>query len=107
VAFSVDSGPVNNDLVTNVALQTISGELSANLQNGETIDISFDNGVSWDTASGVAGSKLWTYGPTALGGSGVMQIRVTDAAGNHGAASSRSYVVDTTRPPPSAPTWPT
>jgi hypothetical protein len=98
VQFGTDNGPLNNDLVTNVAGQTISGQLSANLQAGETVDISLDNGLTWNTAAGATGSTLWTYGPAVLSGSGVLQVRVTDAAGNHGAASSKAYLIDTTAP---------
>jgi len=96
--LGADNGPLNNDLVTNVALQTISGQLSANLQAGETVEVSLDNGLSWNSAAGATGSTAWNYGPTVLSGSGVLQVRVTDAAGNHGAATSKAYVIDTTAP---------
>ncbi|MYM23000.1 DUF4347 domain-containing protein [Duganella sp. FT135W] len=97
VQFSSDTG-VSGDLVTSVALQNISGTLNANLQTGELVEVSLDNGVNWVTAASTVGSTLWALAPTVLGGSGVLQVRVTDAAGNHGVASAKAYVLDTTAP---------
>ncbi|NVD96829.1 DUF4347 domain-containing protein [Massilia sp. BJB1822] len=97
VAFSADSGS-SSDLITNVAAQTISGTLSANLAAGESVQISLDNGSSWSTASASAGSNAWTLAGQTLSGSGTLQVRVTDAAGNSGAAASNPYVLDTSGP---------
>ncbi|WP_260115208.1 DUF4347 domain-containing protein [Massilia sp. MB5] len=99
VAFSADSGSSSTDLITNVAAQTISGTLSANLAAGELVQVSLDNGASWSTASASAGSNTWSLaGRTLTGSSGTLQVRVTDAAGNSGAAVSNPYVLDTSGP---------
>ncbi|ELX11798.1 outer membrane adhesin like protein [Janthinobacterium sp. HH01] len=98
VSFSADTGVFNNDLVTSSALQTINGTLDANLAVGEAVEVSLDNGASWSTALAATGSPAWSLGPLVLGGSGVLQVRVTDAAGNHGAASASAYVLDTGAP---------
>ena len=98
VSFSADNGASSTDLVTNVAAQTVSGTLSAALAAGETVQVSFDNGVSWVNAAGTAGSNGWSLAGVNLAGSGVVQVRVADAAGNHGLATGTAYVLDTTAP---------
>ncbi|MHA4868827.1 Ig-like domain-containing protein [Duganella sp. PWIR1] len=97
VLFSDDTGAVG-DLVTSAALQDISGTLSANLQAGEVVEVSLDNGVSWLPAAAAVGTTGWMLAPLVLTGSGVLQVRVTDAAGNHGAASATPYVLDSVAP---------
>jgi hypothetical protein len=97
VVFSSDTG-VAGDLVTSNPLQTISGTLSAPLASGEVVEVSLDNGASWSLATAVMGADAWSMPLTVLGGSGVLQVRVTDGAGNHGAATSAAYVIDTTLP---------
>ncbi|WP_229257303.1 Ig-like domain-containing protein, partial [Duganella callida] len=99
VVFSSDSG-ASGDLVTNAASQTISGTLSANLQNGETVEVSLDNGNTWLTASGSAGTPGWSLANQTLsaGPGHNVQVRVSDAAGNHGAAFSAGYTLDQSAP---------
>ena len=49
-AFSADTAPngtTNNDLVTKTATQTLSGNLGANLLDGETVYVSLNNGTTW------------------------------------------------------------
>jgi hypothetical protein len=98
VVFSADSGAT--DLITNIAAQDLSGKLSAVLQSGETVEISLNNGSTWITASGTAGTDDWSLnGQTLSSGAGrTVQVRVSDAAGNHGAAFSTGYTLDTTAP---------
>ncbi|SDG92484.1 MULTISPECIES: Ig-like domain-containing protein [unclassified Duganella] len=95
VVFSNDP---DHNLVVNSALQTISGTLTANLQGAETVEVSLDNGLSWLPAAASPGSDAWSIGLTPLGGSGVLQVRVVDGAGNHGPASATAYVLDLTPP---------
>lgn len=96
VSFSSDTGPSSSDLVTSDPSQTISGTLSASLGSGEYVEISLDNGNSWQSASSSANS--WSLAGQTLTGSGTLQVRVSDAAGNHGAAFSAAYVLDQTAP---------
>ncbi|WP_166454860.1 Ig-like domain-containing protein [Duganella aquatilis] len=99
VAFSVDTGVSNTDLITTSPVQTISGTLDANVQGGDIVEVSVDNGASWTSAVAPVGSVNWALGtPVFLSGSGTLQVRVTDGAGNHGAAYSAAYVLDTTPP---------
>ncbi|MYN27082.1 Ig-like domain-containing protein [Duganella levis] len=99
VEFSVDTGVSNTDLITSSPVQTIRGTLDANVQAGDSVEVSVDNGASWTTAVAPVGGVNWALGtPVFLSGSGTLQVRVTDGAGNHGAAYSAAYVLDTTPP---------
>lgn len=97
IAFSADSGASSTDLVTNVAIQTISGTLTADLAAGEGVLVSQDNGHSWSYAA-IDGARAWSLAGRTLAGSGTLVVQVTDAAGNTGPAVSRAYVLDTTAP---------
>jgi hypothetical protein len=97
-SFSSDTGVSNTDLITRTAAQTVSGTLSAALVAGETVQVSLDNGFSWSNASASAGSANWNLAGVTLTGNNTLQVRVNDAAGNHGAAAGTAYVLDTTAP---------
>ena len=98
VSFSADTGASSTDLITKTAAQTISGILSSGLASGEHVEVSLNNGSTWVTASSSTGSTAWTLAGQTLSGSNTLQVRVVDAAGNLGAASSSAYVLDTTGP---------
>jgi hypothetical protein len=95
--FSADQGSAADDMVTNVATQTIAGTLAAPSEAGDRVEVSLDNGTSWQVASHVAGTGAWSLGVT-LAGSGTLQVRVTDAAGNAGPAWSHAYAIDMDAP---------
>ncbi len=92
--LSSDSGSSSTDWVTNTATQTISGTLSANLASGEVVQVSIDGGTTWAHASASLGSKNWSLART-LSGSNTIKVKVSDAAGNDGSITSKSYVFDT------------
>ena len=98
VAFSADSGASMSDFLTNVAAQTLSGTLSANLAAGERVFVSLDNGNTWTAANATVGSSAWSLAGQTLTGSNTLQIKVSDVAGNDGPVLSQSYVFDTTAP---------
>jgi hypothetical protein len=98
VQFSDDSGASASDLVTNVAVQTISGSLGAVLAAGELVEISLDNGLNWSAASAAQGSAAWSLAGQTLSGAGAVQVRVSDAAGNHGPLFAAPYAIDTSAP---------
>jgi hypothetical protein len=98
VVFSNDTGISSSDLITRTAAQTVSGTLSAALVSGEVVQVSLDNGNTWVNASAGTGATTWSISGRTLTGSDIVQVRVNDAAGNHGAAYSASYVLDTTPP---------
>ncbi|PHV03810.1 hypothetical protein CSQ96_29095, partial [Janthinobacterium sp. BJB412] len=97
LALSADSGTAA-DFVTNAPAQTVRATLSAPLAAGEHVWGSLDNGAHWsDVSAGVSGTTLAWAGVT-LAGSGTLQLRVGDAAGNLGAVASHGYVLDSTAP---------
>lgn len=97
-AFSADSGSSSTDLITNRAAQTISGTLAANLAAGEQVEVSLDNGATWRQASASTGASTWSLAGQTLTGSDTLQVRLSDAAGNHGATYRYAYVFDTVAP---------
>ena len=97
VSFSADNGASSSDLVTNATLQIISGTLDTPLAGGEKVEVSLDNGVTWLTAL-ATGPAAWSLAPQQLTGSGTLQVRVADVAGNHGPAFSAGYVLDLVAP---------
>jgi hypothetical protein len=97
-SFSADTGTLGTDLITKTAAQTVSGTLAANLAAGEHVYVSLDNGNSWALATASTGANTWSLAGQTLTGSGTLKVRITDDAGNDGAAYSRAYVLDTTAP---------
>jgi gliding motility-associated-like protein len=97
VALSNDTGTSGTDLITNTAAQTISGTLSANLLLGEIVEVSVDNGGSYQAAITSAGANTWSIAST-ISASNTFKIRVTDLAGNVGTTFSAAYVLDTQAP---------
>ncbi|MYM91641.1 DUF4347 domain-containing protein, partial [Rugamonas sp. FT82W] len=98
IALSADTGASSSDLVTNTAAQTITATLGGAPAAGDIVYGSLDNGATWtDITSKVSGTTL-TWNGVTLAGSDTLKLRVTDAAGNDGAATSQAYVLDTTAP---------
>lgn len=104
MSLSSDNGISSSDFITNVAAQTISGILSANLQAGETVYVSIDNGASYQAATAAVGSSAFSLSGIMLLGSGTIQAHVGDGAGNQGIKYSKAYTLDTEAPlAPSTP----
>ncbi len=98
-AISSDSGALGDDLVTSDNTLVFSGSLSAELGEGEGVEISLDNGLTWYRAT-VDGTG-WVYdhqGQVLADGQYTVQARVVDDAGNIGQTNSRDVVVDTEAP---------
>ena len=100
LSFSSDIGTSTTDLITSVALQNISGTLDGPTAAGDVVQVSFDLGGTWNTASNAQNSTAFTAlnQTLAVGSNAVMLVRVVDAAGNAGSAASRFYTLDTTAP---------
>ncbi|MET3434978.1 hypothetical protein ABIC71_004491 [Herbaspirillum seropedicae] len=94
--LSQDSGLSNSDFITNVANQTVSGTLTANLVAGESVQVSFDGGATWTTATSSVGSSAWSVNTT-LSGSNTFEARVTNANGS-GTAYTHTYTFDNVAP---------
>jgi len=102
-AFSSDTGFSASDFITNTAVQTISGTLSANLAAGETVYVSLNNVTTWTTATATVGQNTWSLSGQILTGSDTLKIKVTDTAGNDGTTYSQAYNYYTTPPSPPSP----
>ena len=96
--FSADTGPSSTDFITKTAAQTISGTLSGVTVAGEIVQVSLNNGSTWVTATNAIGQNTWSLAGQTLDASNTMQVRVVDAAGNTGTASSQLYILDTIAP---------
>ena len=95
LGFSEDSGAYRTDLVTNVAVQTISGTLDADLASGEYVEVSIAVGA-WQVAN--VDGRAWDLSTTLASGTGTVAVRVVNAIGNSGAEYSREYTLDTLAP---------
>jgi hypothetical protein len=94
-SFSADSGISQTDLITNVSNQTISGTLSRALLVGEVVQVSVDNGNSWNNAA-VTGT---TYSfNTVISSSNNLKVRVKNAFGVQKGLITQAYVYDVTTP---------
>ena len=101
IHISTDTGKSATDFVTNVAAQTITGTLSAELETGDTLWGSTNNGQAgtWvDITGKVTGTAISWDGATLAPGNNNILFKVTDAAGNDGPTSSQQYILDTTNP---------
>jgi Ca2+-binding RTX toxin-like protein len=103
LAFSADTGISNSDFITSTAAQNISGTLSANLANGESVEVSLDNGTTWTTATAAVGTDTFSLAGQTLTASNVLEARVTNSTAS-GIATTQAYVLDTIAPnEPSTP----
>ena len=96
VAFSADTGDSAFDFVTNTARQTLGGTVQGKLSKGDTVQVSLDDGAHWQNAT--LSFNNWTLEAVTLSGSGTLQARVVDAAGNASPLLSQPFVLDTTPP---------
>jgi hypothetical protein len=91
--FSADTGVSNTDLITAVAAQTVSGNLSLALAADESVQVSFDDGATWLVAT--VNGTAWSLDHT-LAGSGVLRVRVVDGVGNHSAETVNPWALNQT-----------
>ncbi|MBY0239624.1 MAG: Ig-like domain-containing protein, partial [Burkholderiaceae bacterium] len=100
MALSSDSGSSASDFITNTGTQTISGAFSggsiyANM--GGKIEVSTDNGSTWNNATVDNGTHTWSISAS-LSGSNTIQVRLTDGTGIAGTAVTQTYTIDSTAP---------
>ncbi|MBI3729453.1 MAG: DUF4214 domain-containing protein, partial [Burkholderiales bacterium] len=94
VRFSNDDGASNTDFITTISDQTISGNLSAGLVAGETVQVSLDNGANWINALATIGGTAWSLPNQLLTGNNTLKVRVADLAGNSGATLSQTFSIN-------------
>ncbi|HFF0969928.1 TPA: Ig-like domain-containing protein [Escherichia coli] len=98
--ISDDTGTSSSDFITSDTTLTVRGVLGAALGANEFAQISTDNGATWVNVTVAADSLNWSYvdGQTLTNGTTTWQVRVVDLAGNVGATSSQSALIDTVNP---------
>ncbi|EOQ0272114.1 Ig-like domain-containing protein [Escherichia coli] len=98
--ISDDTGTSSSDFITSDTTLTVRGVLGAALGANEFVQISTDNGATWVNVTVAADSLNWSYvdGRTLTNGTTTWQVRVVDLAGNVGATSSQSALIDTVNP---------
>lgn len=94
IAFSADTGASAVDLVTNTAAQAISGHYTGALAAGDTVQVSLDNGTTWQLAAAADGA--WSLAAT-LTASGTVQARVVNGT-LASPALAQAYVLDQGQP---------
>ncbi|PDO38205.1 type 1 secretion protein [Escherichia coli] len=98
--ISDDTGASSTDFITSDTSLTVRGVLGAALGANEFAQISTDNGATWVNVTVAADGLNWSYvdGRTLTNGTTTWQVRVVDLAGNVGATSSQSALIDTVNP---------
>nr|WP_235922361.1 Ig-like domain-containing protein [Citrobacter telavivensis] len=100
-SISTDTGYSSTDWLTNDTSLTIKGSIAAPLAAGDRVQISIDNGATWQDV--IMNGTNWSYvdSRTLVEGDHTYQVRVVDVAGNVGATNDQIVTVDLT---PSATT---
>jgi hypothetical protein len=93
VSLSADSGVSQTDFITNVPNQTVRGTLSRALLAGEVVQVSVDNGVSWNNANVTV--KAYSLN-TVISSSNTLKVRVKNTGGVQKALITQAYVYDVT-----------
>src|SRR5262249_29855692 len=90
--LSWERARAKRDSITNVASQMVSGTYAGTLGANETIQVSSD-GSTWINATTSAGT--WSAsGVTLSAGTGMLQVRTIDLAGNITSGTGHSYTLD-------------
>lgn len=103
-----DTGLLADDFITNdgtpgvlgVSNRTVSGQISAELTGNQIVEVSFDNGANWNTASINPGPTQWlVVDPGTHSDVWTIKARVTDL-GTHlsGIEAQRNVTLDTEAP---------
>ncbi|MFL9667796.1 Ig-like domain-containing protein [Variovorax sp. AB1(2024)] len=99
-AIGTDTGTSSSDFVTSDRTLVATVTVDKAMEPGATVQISLDNGRTWNKASLVGGDNYqFDNTATALAdGSHTFLARVVDAAGNAGSPTSQVVVIDTSAP---------
>ncbi len=98
--LSQDTGASATDWITNIADQSIRGQLSQTLEVGETLRASLNGGITWtDITSSVSGTSVnWNQVPLISDIITRVQFQVIDQAGNKGPLVEKTCFIDTQAP---------
>jgi hypothetical protein len=96
IEISADSGIDDDDFITNVETQDITGTLSAELVAGESVVYRVDGG-EWLAVTSVTGTAVSVTGVNLLSGENrAIEFAVVDASENIGTVRSQAYTFDNT-----------
>lgn len=99
VSLSDDTGSKSTDLVTNVAAQTITANLIAQLRVGDSLYGSLDGGVSWTNINGMVNGTVITWTDVLRFGSNTIVFKVVNSVVNSSVQSGDTpYVLDNVAP---------
>ncbi|WP_216639206.1 Ig-like domain-containing protein [Variovorax paradoxus] len=99
-AIGTDTGTSSSDFVTSDRTLVATVTVDKAMEPGATVQISLDNGRTWNKASPVGGDtyQFDTTATALADGSHTFLARVVDAAGNAGSPTSQVIVIDTSAP---------
>ena len=90
-----DTGPSSTDYITNSA--AVHGTYTGTLGAHDMVQVSLDNGASWNIAAAASGS--WSYaGTPGLEGASTVITRIINTLGQSSGSTSHSYVFDDVAP---------
>jgi hypothetical protein len=95
IDISDDTGASSSDFITAHTVQNISGNYSGTLHTGEFVEVSFNNGASWHTATAASGS--WSLTGTLPVGSNTLVARVSNGSSTT-SPLAQDYKVDQSAP---------
>jgi hypothetical protein len=99
-AIGTDTGTSSSDFVTSDRTLVATVTVDKAMEPGATVQISLDNGRTWNKAS-LVGGDTYQFDNTATAladGTHTFLARVVDAAGNAGSPTSQVVVIDTGAP---------
>ena len=96
--ISDDTGRSGSDYITSDTTLTLNGKLGATLADGEYVQFSLDDGLTWDKAVVVGDTWHFTDSRTLADGTYDYRVRVIDAAGNEGKTAKTQVTIDTHAP---------
>ncbi|MDR2155632.1 MAG: Ig-like domain-containing protein [Burkholderiaceae bacterium] len=102
VSIADDNGKLNNDFITNDPTLKFSGTVNATLAADEKVQVSLDDGKTWNDAITVG--QNWSWDPPDAdpyilpAGDYTITARVVDEAGNAGKIDTQALKIDLTKP---------
>lgn len=90
-----DSGTSSTDYITKETAQNVSGTYTGTLGVNDFVEVSLDNGSTWNNAT--AGANVWSLAGV-IAASSTIIARVSNTDGNGSTAVNQAYVLDTTAP---------
>ncbi|OEC37617.1 hypothetical protein A7D27_25110 [Pseudomonas sp. 1D4] len=106
-SMTKDSGTNNRDFRTNdgTAGRLISGTIQGKLGNGDQVQVSVNDGVTWQNAIVEADGRWYLSDQSTHTQDWSIQTRVVSTDGRSGDTLSQTVVLDTQVPPPTSTQW--